>query len=168
MLHSLYRPQHFITSQTKTQISLNFKLSWVFSFTLHNAAFIGRLSSFIIGSKSSRDPLRLSSWSNELVRERFAFMKIVLPPRYWLRNSLRFSAVSWVWRACFPSQCARSSIMRNSFCSRRLDASTPRNLVNITDCSSSGNNSSLRNMVACMRLSLRPEIDPRHLCGKVL
>jgi hypothetical protein len=128
-------------------------------FTLHSAAFIGRLSSFTIGPKSSRDPLRLRSWSNELVRERLAFIKMVLPPRYWLRNSLRFSAVSWVWRDCFPSQCARSSIMRNSFCSRRLDVSTPRNLVNITDCSSSGNNSSRWNMVVCVRLSFRPEID---------
>lgn len=137
-------------------------------FTLHSAAFIGRLSSFTIGPKSSRDPLRFKSWSNELVRERLAFMKMVLPPRYWLRNSLRFSAVSWVWRACFPSQCALSSIMRNSFCSRRLEVSTPRNLVNITDCSSSGNNSSRRKMVAWVRLSFRPERDFKNCFSEVL
>jgi hypothetical protein len=45
----------------KLKPHLILKLVVFFSVTLHNAALIGRLSSFTIGSKSSRDPLRLSS-----------------------------------------------------------------------------------------------------------
>ena len=101
-----------------------------------------------MGLKSSLDPRLLRRWSNELVRERLAFMNIVLPPKYWFKNSLLqirkiwaimetktvsetvqnhekckllhlFSAVSWTCLACLLSQWARISIIRNSFCSRR-------------------------------------------------
>lgn len=55
-------------------------------FSLFNG-WIGNVMSLSIGLKSSLDALRFNRWSNELVRDLFAFMKIVLPPRYWFKNS---------------------------------------------------------------------------------
>lgn len=65
---------------------------------------------------SSFDGLRFNKWSNELVKERFAFINIVFPVKYWFRNSLRFSVISWMWCCCWwASQCALKSIIRNWF-----------------------------------------------------
>jgi hypothetical protein len=108
---------------------------------------IGRLSSLRVAPKSSFDAFRFSI-SNELVSERFAFMKMVPPPRYWFRNSDRFSAVSWTWRPCFISQCALRSIIRNSFCSRTESVSAPLNLVRMVFCSSQSSSSRRRRMAA--------------------
>lgn len=97
--------------------------------------------SFCAMATSSLLFLRFNKWSNELVNDRLAFMKIVLPPKYWFKNSVRFSAVSWTCRCCrdckttkkiyiimwkcimliemaeLTSLCARNSIIKNWFCS---------------------------------------------------
>lgn len=115
-----------------------------FKLTL-SIGFTGRVISFKLGLKSSREALRFRRLSKDDVKERLAFIKMVLPPpRYWFKNSDLFSTVSWTCLPCFISQWARSNIIRNSFCSLIESVSTPRNFVRTTICSSSSNCSILK------------------------
>lgn len=110
---------------------------------------------------------RLSRWSNELVSERFAFMKIPLPPRYWFKNSVLCSTVSCTCLCCFDSQCALSNIMRNWFCSPMLCPgafSAPWYFSNTNRCSSSAKVDSIRlKIIYCVFLSLSPSTSEHSL-----
>lgn len=104
----------------------------------------------LLPSTKSLLPLRFSRWSNELVSERFAFMKIVLPPKYWLRNSDRFSIVSWTCRCWRIWQCASISAIKNLFRSRSeksLTLSEPKNFCMMISWSSSLSSSVVRRIV---------------------
>lgn len=92
------RRRTFFLAQKHAFVALTMKLS-VKNIMIYHASFCqltrlswleywGRLSS--LPGPIPSFPFRLMRWSNEFVIERVAFIKIVPPPRYWLRNSCLF------------------------------------------------------------------------------
>lgn len=94
----------------------------------------------LLPSTKSLLPRRFSRWSKEFESDLLAFMNIVLPPKYWLRNSDRFSKVSCTWRCWRIWQCASINAIKNLFLSRSeksLTLSEPKNFCVIISWSSS-------------------------------